>query len=121
MSLTLYNSITTAPITIKLIQKPGLVRGFANDDDDDEDNYDIQFNATRQVVIRNQAVNVDCGRTLEIEDIVYQKETRQVCVLWNHVPEEITLKLTEQTKSYKFIMAVDEQLQVAEEEMANGL
>lgn len=71
-------------------------------------------------MVRNQPVNVDCGQTLQVEDPTYQKETRQVCVLWNHVPEEITLKLTEQTKSYKFIMSVDEQFQVAQEEMANG-
>lgn len=88
--------------------------------DDEEDDIDINFEPTRNVMVRNQPVLADCGNTFEVEDPVYQAETRRICVLRTHVPEEITLEADKQSKSYKFIMTVDEDYETAEAEMANG-
>lgn len=112
-------------ISFKIRQEPGAVKPEDrnpgnNIKNDQEDDIDIKFNETRQTMVRNQLVWVDCGNTIEVEDPVYQPETRSVCVLRNQVPEEITLKADEQSKSYKFIMTVDEDYETAEAEMANG-
>lgn len=48
------------------------------------------------------------------------RQEEDVCVLWNHVPEEITLKRTASSISYKFAMAVDTQAADVRQEMMNG-
>ncbi|XP_055589644.1 uncharacterized protein LOC129741860 [Uranotaenia lowii] len=62
-----------------------------------------------------------CGHTLEPEIPEESRpgpqQLRQVCVLWNHVPEELTLERSEQSVSYRFIMTVDESAKVARDEL----
>lgn len=43
-----------------------------------------------------------------------------ICVLWNYVPEEITLKHNENSVSYKFVMTVDKKYHLGKQEMMNG-
>jgi hypothetical protein len=49
-----------------------------------------------------------------------RQQEENVCVLWNHVPEEITLNKTASSISYKFVMAVDTQTAVVRQEMIDG-
>lgn len=98
---------------------------------------DITFDghSTRPNIITmsNQSITSTCGYTNEIEDPEYdegsrrrhhqqQQESRKqrVCVLWNHVPEEITLKRGMQVMSFAFVMTVDGVLSVAKQEMMDG-
>ncbi|XP_055591890.1 protein-glucosylgalactosylhydroxylysine glucosidase-like isoform X2 [Uranotaenia lowii] len=66
-----------------------------------------------------------CGHTLEPEIPEESRpgpqQLRQVCVLWNHVPEELTLERSEQSVSYRFIMTVDESAKVARDELLQAL
>nr|XP_029728045.1 protein-glucosylgalactosylhydroxylysine glucosidase-like [Aedes albopictus] len=63
-----------------------------------------------------------CGTTMELEDPErHRNQPRQVCVLWNHVPEELTLKRSERTVSYKFIMTADESAGVARQELTDAI
>ncbi|XP_058447938.1 protein-glucosylgalactosylhydroxylysine glucosidase-like [Malaya genurostris] len=63
-------------------------------------------------------VHRTCGSTVMLEDPAHQpNQQRRVCVLWNHVPEELTLKRSERTVSYKFIMTADESASFAREEL----
>lgn len=48
------------------------------------------------------------------------RQEEDVCVLWNHVPEEITLHRTASSISYKFVMAVDTQEVHVRQEMMDG-
>lgn len=48
------------------------------------------------------------------------RQEEDVCVLWNHVPEEITLKRTASSISYTFAMAVDTQAADVRQEMSDG-
>ncbi|XP_055680296.1 protein-glucosylgalactosylhydroxylysine glucosidase-like [Lutzomyia longipalpis] len=63
-----------------------------------------------------------CGNTKTVEDPIYQEDPSNCCVLWNHVPEEITLGTKEKTSmSFTFVMTVDEHFSVAEQEMMDVL
>lgn len=55
-----------------------------------------------------------------MEDPEYQRNLQQVCVLWNRVPEQLTLKKGMQVMSFKFVMTVDGVLSVAKQEMTDG-
>uniref|UniRef100_A0A182QH94 Protein-glucosylgalactosylhydroxylysine glucosidase n=1 Tax=Anopheles farauti TaxID=69004 RepID=A0A182QH94_9DIPT len=62
-----------------------------------------------------------CGATVEVENATYQSEVRPVCVLWNHVPEQLQLREDEPMASYRFLMAVDGRLDVAWKELTAAL
>ena len=81
---------------------------------------DITFNRKNIIRIKNQNVTSTCGYTNQVEYPEYQESRKHVCVLWNHVPEEITLKEGMQVMSYRFVMTVDDALSVAEQEMIDG-
>lgn len=96
---------------------------------------DIAFNPTETIFISPGAeptamnfgneysvveVYQTCGTTVELEDPDHQHQQRHVCVLWNHVPEELTLKRSERTVSYKFIMTADESASLARQELTDG-
>lgn len=49
-----------------------------------------------------------------------ERQEEDVCVLWNHVPEEITLRRAASSISYKFAMAVDTQAVDVRQEMMDG-
>lgn len=71
---------------------------------------------------RSYQVHQTCGTTLELEDPAQQRQQpRHVCVLWNHVPEELTLERSERTVSYKFIMTADESASRARRELEQVL
>lgn len=65
-------------------------------------------------------VHQACGSTREPEDPSSRSQPRQVCVLWNHVPERLTLKRSERTVSYKFIMTADESASRARRDLEQG-
>lgn len=80
---------------------------------------------------KDQIVTSRCGTTRQMEEPGPRSSSSSssagkesglsnVCVVWNHVPEEITLEPTAQSASYKFIMTVDRDLLVAEQEMRTG-
>jgi hypothetical protein len=48
------------------------------------------------------------------------RQEEDVCVLWNHVPEELTLDTTASSISYKFVMAVDIQEADVRQEIVDG-
>ncbi|XP_050079092.1 protein-glucosylgalactosylhydroxylysine glucosidase-like [Anopheles maculipalpis] len=62
-----------------------------------------------------------CGTTLEVENSTYQSQGRPVCVLWNHVPERLVLRENEQTIRFRFLMAVGENVGIAETELSTAL
>uniref|UniRef100_A0A182NT82 Protein-glucosylgalactosylhydroxylysine glucosidase n=1 Tax=Anopheles dirus TaxID=7168 RepID=A0A182NT82_9DIPT len=62
-----------------------------------------------------------CGTTVEVENSTYQHAVCPVCVLWNHVPEQLTLRGDERMVSYRFIMAVDESVHVARKDLTTAL
>lgn len=49
-----------------------------------------------------------------------RRRTQPVCVLWNHVPDEITLAEGVQSTAALFVMSVDARLSVAEREIMSG-
>lgn len=99
---------------------------------------DLIFTKNETIDFDGARLYLRCGRIKEPEyggnernelDFNKQKEateeepTRQeedVCVLWNHVPEEITLHRTASSISYKFVMAVDTQEVHVRQEMMDG-
>ncbi|XP_052864012.1 protein-glucosylgalactosylhydroxylysine glucosidase-like [Anopheles cruzii] len=62
-----------------------------------------------------------CGETVEVEDRPHQPAGSAVCVLWNHVPERLTLRPAESSVSFKFIMTVDGDVGVARNELRTAL
>lgn len=81
---------------------------------------DITFNHKSIIRRNNQSITSACGYTNEVEDPKYQANGKHVCVLWNHVPEQITLEKGMQVMSYIFVMTVDGVLSVAMQEIKNG-
>ncbi|XP_058056371.1 protein-glucosylgalactosylhydroxylysine glucosidase-like [Anopheles bellator] len=92
---------------------------------------DIHFEPVRTVHFRNLRlpdespagilIYQSCGETIEVEDRAHQPEGSAVCVLWNHVPERLTLGPAESTVSFKFIMTVDGEVGVARNELRTAL
>ncbi|KAG4071845.1 hypothetical protein HA402_006006 [Bradysia odoriphaga] len=82
---------------------------------------DITFDHKNVIKVNNQSVTAACGLTNEVEDPEYQVNLQQVCVLWNRVPEQLTLKKGMQVMSFKFVMTVDGVLSVAKQEMTDVL
>ncbi len=64
--------------------------------------------------------NIPLRTLFKVEDPEYQVNLQQVCVLWNRVPEQLTLKKGMQVMSFKFVMTVDGVLSVAKQEMMDG-
>ena len=52
------------------------------------------------------------------EEPIHQEEN--ACVLWNHVPERLTLSKMASSISYKFVMAVDVHEADVRQEMIDG-
>ncbi|XP_055640447.1 protein-glucosylgalactosylhydroxylysine glucosidase-like [Toxorhynchites rutilus septentrionalis] len=106
-------------------------------DHDAERNINLSLSSSK--IHRTQTVNIDedeyssaeapstfqvhqaCGTTRELEDPEHPHQKRHVCVLWNHVPEELILKRFERTVSYKFIMTADESAGIAREELLDAI
>lgn len=110
------------------LQYTGEVRVAIRQDPGDEQSEDILFDQhpTHWIAQNGQRVTSRCGciREKEVSEEEAHEESSPddgcVCVVWNRVPEEITL-VDGQTKSvYKFIMTVDRDLLVAEQEMRDG-
>ncbi|KFB41476.1 hypothetical protein ZHAS_00009068 [Anopheles sinensis] len=88
---------------------------------------DIRFQPARTFRVHSSSsfreiIYQRCGRTVEVESRTYQPETRPVCVLWNHVPERLTLAGDGDRKvSFQFVMAVDGDEVVARKELRTAL
>lgn len=63
-----------------------------------------------------------CGHIMEREGFTEEelRQEEEVWVLWNHVPEELTLRTTASSISYKFVMAVDIQEADVRQEIVDG-
>lgn len=65
-----------------------------------------------------------CGHIMEKEGLTEEspamRQEEDVCVLWNHVPEELTLGKTASSISYKFVMAVDVEEADVRQEIVDG-
>lgn len=99
---------------------------------------DLIFNKNETIDFDGVRLYLRCGRIKELEnggnernklefnereEATEEEPTRQeedVCVLWNHVPEEITLNQEASSISYKFVMAVDTQEIHVRQEMMDG-
>lgn len=92
---------------------------------------DLKF--TKNETIDGGRLYLLCGRIREPEDGGNEyneqrlgsqgepaRQEEDVCVLWNHVPEEITLGGTASSISYKFAMAVDTHADDVRLEMMEG-
>ncbi|XP_050101550.1 protein-glucosylgalactosylhydroxylysine glucosidase-like isoform X2 [Anopheles aquasalis] len=89
---------------------------------------DITFEPIRAVQFRsgapehqNHLIYESCGKTVEVEDPIQQPSVRPVCVVWNHVPERLTLPPTERTVTFTFLMAVDGDEASAHDELRTAL
>lgn len=71
---------------------------------------------------KDKSVTSRCGVTRQVEVPNEESGHEHVCLLWNHVPEEITLDAGggAAKSAYKFIMTVDRDSLVAEQEMKSG-
>lgn len=61
-----------------------------------------------------------CGHTRIAEDVNLQTKLRKICVLWNHVPEHVTLEAKQNVIAFKFVTTVDGSLRRAKQEMVDG-
>lgn len=83
------------------------------------DRVDINFNVSSAEIIKNQLVHRKCGRTLIVEDERYQKETRNVCVLFKDIPAALTMRTNEFSTVWTHITTIDETFEVAKAEMSD--
>lgn len=88
---------------------------------------DITFEPIRTVQFRSGApahqhrlIYERCGKTVEVEDPAHQPSVSPVCVVWNHVPERLTLPRTERTVTLTFLMSVDGDAARARNELRTG-
>lgn len=101
------------------------------------ENDDLKFTKNETIDFDGTRLYLLCGHIKELENggkaqnkfnekqqrLTEEEPERQeedVCVLWNHVPEEITLHRTASSISYKFGMAVDTQAADVRQEMMDG-
>lgn len=103
------------PVRVSIRHEPG-----------DTESEDLLFDPPKFSVFKNEQVTSRCGRTRQLEvpedGERSSKESgfERVCVVWNHVPEEITLDDRATKSYYKFIMTLDRDLLVAEQEIKSG-
>lgn len=100
---------------------------------------DLNFTKNETIDFDGARLYLVCGHIKELENVGEFNENQQqrrqreeateeepaqqeedVCVLWNHVPEEITLHRTASSISYKFVMAVDTQAVDVRQEVMDG-
>lgn len=88
--------------------------GADDDDDDDDDNADDNIEDV-------DGGGIGANRRGSHRGTQRRRQHRQpVCVLWNRVPEEITLGEDAQVTSVRFVMTVDARLSVAKREIMSG-
>jgi hypothetical protein len=128
-------------IKLKLQQNPGNVNRRSPGENFNEnfqstpntgEKDDLNFTQNETIDCHGARLYLLCGRIKELEtggsdDIVSEateeepaRQEEDICVLWNHVPEEITLNRTASSISYKFAMAVDTQAGHVRQEMMDG-
>ncbi|XP_021701920.1 protein-glucosylgalactosylhydroxylysine glucosidase isoform X2 [Aedes aegypti] len=132
----LYNRAIVNQFTIERIDGKDDIRIGIKQNPTIPNTEDIAFSPVKTIFISSGAerkhrnrtdeysfrVYQTCGTTMELEDPEHQRnQQRQVCVLWNHVPEELTLERSESTVSYKFIMTADESANLARQDLTDAL
>ncbi|EAT35267.1 AAEL012555-PA [Aedes aegypti] len=132
----LYNRAIVNQFTIERIDGKDDIRIGIKQDPTIPNSEDIAFSPVKTIFISSGAerkhrnrtdeysfrVYQTCGTTRELEDPEHHRnQQRQVCVLWNHVPEELTLERSESTVSYKFIMTADESANLARQDLTDAL
>jgi hypothetical protein len=92
---------------------------------------DLKFTKNETIDFDGVQLYLLCGRIRELENGGKQQrgkateeepvqQQEEVCVLWNHVLEDVTLKQTASSISYKFVMAVDIEAADVRQEMMDG-
>lgn len=87
---------------------------------------DLEFTKNETIHFNECDFQLLCGHIMEMEvkeasqEEATMRQKEDVCVLWNHVPEEITLSKTASSISYKFVMAVDTIVADVRQEMIDG-
>lgn len=127
-------------IKLKLQRNPGNVRRSPGENHNENfqstpntgEKDDLNFTKNETIDCHGARLYLLCGRIKELEtggsdDVVGgptegepSRQEEDICVLWNHVPEEITLSRTASSISYKFAMAVDTQAGHVRQEMMDG-
>jgi hypothetical protein len=84
---------------------------------------DLEFTKNETIHFGECDFQLLCGHIMEVERLTEEEPIRQeenVCVLWNHVPEELALEKMASSISYKFVMAVDVHEADVRQEMIDG-
>lgn len=86
---------------------------------------DLEFTKNETIHFNECDFQLLCGHIMETEraGLTEEEPIRQeenACVLWNHVPEELTLEKMASSISYKFVMAVDVHEADVRQEMIDG-
>jgi hypothetical protein len=100
---------------------------------------DLKFTKNETIDFDGARLYLLCGLIRELENVENENNERrrqqrreeategepvrqqeEVCVLWNHVPEQVTLKQTASSISYKFAMTVDKEAADVRQEMMDG-
>jgi hypothetical protein len=109
--------------------------GLNNNEEELED--DLNFTKNETIDFDGNRLYLVCGQIRQHEDEMEEvresksrrkeateeeptKQEEDVCVLWNHVPEEIALNRTASSISYKFVMVVDKEAADVRQEMMDG-
>jgi hypothetical protein len=98
----------------------------ASGDTENNNSDDLKFTKNETIHLSEageEEFQLLCGHILEKEGLTEEEpmwQEEDVCVLWNHVPEEITLSETASTISYKFVMAVDMREADVRQEVVDG-
>lgn len=118
----LYFFVFSDDIRIKIHQKH-----FKNDRNNEtqpaQAKDDLKFIKNETIRFNETDFQLLCGHIMEKERLTQEEPIHQqenVCVLWNHVPEEITLGKMASSISYKFVMAVDIHEADVRQEMIDG-
>lgn len=90
--------------------KPAIGESVASNNNTESNDLEFTKNETIHAV-GGVDFQLLCGHIMEREGLSEEesamRQEEDVCVLWNHVPEELTLSKTASSISYKFAMAVD--------------
>lgn len=84
---------------------------------------DLEFTKNETIHFNENDFQLLCGHIMEMERLTEEEPIHQeenVCVLWNHVPEQLTLSKMASSISYKFVMAVDVHEADVRQEMIDG-
>lgn len=88
------------------------------------ESIDLEFTKNETIHVAGRTFQLLCGHIMETEGLTEEEQAMRqeedACVLWNHVPEELTLSKMASSISYKFVMAVDGEEADVRQEIVDG-